>query len=127
MSTESTEARRYKRIVEHIIGGFNTANEAVTFANTVEQLVSEKVGAVKFRQSIGAPNTPLAITREWTGPTVLKTIFLELKDQDVAAYVCDIIKKTVASHEEVHKTLLQIHNEVVREKPQPQTIGFIGE
>jgi len=125
MSTESAQIRRDKRIVEHIISGFSSAKEATIFANTVERLIMDSIGKgefLKFKHSVGAPNTTLAITSEWIGPTVLKTTFLEV-NQNLAMFICDVMKKTISSHEEVHKTLLQVHSEVVREKPQPQFIG----
>ena len=122
---ESASVRKDKRIVEHIIGGFKSAKEAITFGNTVENLINEHIGVSKFRQAIAAPDSSIAITEEWQDATVLKTMFLEL-DQNKANFVCESIKKIVASHEEVHRTLLLIQNEVVREKPQPQTLEFRG-
>lgn len=124
MSLESASARRNKRIVEHIIGGFKSANEAIVFGNTVESVIQGKVkGFVKFRQHIGAPNTTIAITEDWKGDTVLKTMFLEISDQNTAAFIVDSVKTIISKHEEIHKCVLNIINEVVREKPQPQRIG----
>jgi len=123
MSLESAEARRQKRIVEHIVGGFDSASEAIKFANTVEKILTETIGQIKFRLSIGAPDTALAITKDWTGATVLKTTVLEIPDQNTAIFVCDVMKKTVSVHEHVHQNLLLIHKEIVREKPPPQKVG----
>lgn len=123
MSLESVAARREKRIVEHIITGFNSAREAIIFGSTLERVVVETLGKVKFQISIGAPDTKLAITEGWTGKTVLKTIFLEIKNQNTAISIVEAVKKTVSSYEETHKTLLHVANETVREKPQPQFIG----
>jgi hypothetical protein len=122
-SIESSADRRRKRIVEHTISTFSNADSAIIFGNTVEQIIKDKVGPVKFRQYIGAPDTSLAITREWTSDTVLKVNFLEVKDQEVAAFICDEIKKTVQSYNDVHKSSISITKSVVRGKPQPQYIG----
>lgn len=120
MSTESASARKKKRIVEHIIGGFQSAKEAMIFGSTVESIVKESIDTVKFKQEIGSPDTKLAITKDWMGETVLRTSFLEVKDHNSATFISDMIKKTVSAHEKINKNALNIINAVVREKPQPQ-------
>ena len=123
MSVESAADRHRKRIVEHTISGFGTAESAVTFGNTAERVIKDAIGDQKFRQYIGAQNTGLAITEGWTGPTVLRTTFLELKDDGMAAFICDEMKRVAKVHNEVHKTSISITSETVRGKPQPQYIG----
>lgn len=125
MSTESASIRKDKRIVEHVITGFPTAKEALTFGNTVNEAVKLEIPKfIKFKQFIGSPDTKLAITKDWSERTVLKTSFLEIPDQNTSVFICDIIKKILSSYKEVHPTsALNIVNEIVREKPQPQFIG----
>jgi hypothetical protein len=123
MSTESAANRRRKRIVEHTIDGFTNASTAIIFGNTVERLVKDKIGAQKFRQYIGAPDISLAITPEWIGPTVLKTTFLELEDDEVANFICDQFSRTLKTHNDVHRASIKITSKIVRGKPQPQFIG----
>ena len=90
MSVESAEARRVKRIVEFIIEGFPTARAAIMFGNTCEKVVKDDINRyVKFKQHIGTPNTPLVITEDFNGPTVLKMIFLEVVDQNAAQFIKD--------------------------------------
>ena len=124
MSFELPSLRRRTRIVEHIIFGFKTANEAIVFANTVESLINEKVGKeIKFNQFIGSTDTELAITPDWMDDTVLKTRFLDVEDQNTATFICEQMVDIASSHEQVHKTILDIRSTVVREKPQEQTIS----
>ena len=123
MSVESATNRHRKRIVEHTIDGFTNATAAIVFGNTVEQLVKDKIGAQKFRQSIGAPDISLAITPEWIGPTVLKTTFLELKDDAMAEFICAQFNQTLKTHNDVHRASIKVTSKVVRGQPQPQFIG----
>ena len=124
MSLESAYVRKEKRIVEHIIGGFKSAKDAIIFGNTVEAVIQENVKEfIKFRQQIGSPDTKLVITKDWEGETVLKTAFLDIPNQNTAVFVCDVVKKATLKHKEVHDCTLNIINEIVRDKPQPQFIG----
>ena len=124
MSLETASERKRKRIVEHIISGFRSAREAIIFGNTVEGIVEEAIGPRKFRHQIGAPGSNIAITEDWVGPTVLKTMFLELDHQNMAVFIVECIQKTTKAHTEVHpQSALRIEHETVREKPQPQFIG----
>jgi hypothetical protein len=123
MSTESAADRRRKRIVEHTIKGFTNAQAAITFGNTVERVILDKIGDQKYRQYIGSPDTKLAITPKWLGKTVLKNTFLDLEDDVMASYVCYQMKQVQESYNEVHKTSISIVSSVVRGKPQPQYIG----
>lgn len=125
MSVESAYDRRRKRIVEHRITGFSSAQEAITFGNTVESLVEGKLGKVKFRQGIGAPDNPaIAITEAWTGPTALKTTFLEFTSDEAAQFICAQMQRALKEHNRAHSASARIANELIRDKPQPQTIGF---
>ena len=121
---ESAADRHRKRIVEHTIEGFTNAQTAIIFGNTVEKLVTEKIGAQKYRQYIGSKDTSLAITPEWTEETVLKANFLELKDDDMAQFICDQFSKSMKIHNDVHRAHLKVVNKVIRGKPQPQFIGM---
>ena len=120
---ESASDRKRKRIVEHTIEGFTNAQSAIVFGNTVERLVTDKIGKQKFRQSIGAPDIKMAITDRWTGPTVLKTNFLELQGDDMANFICHQISKSLKIHNDVHRASLNVVSKVIRGKPQPQYIG----
>lgn len=124
MSVESAADRHRKRIVEHTISGFTNASAAIIFGNTVERVINDKAGHHKFRQCIGAPDALLAITPEWTGPTVLKITFLELPDDGIAEFICDQVSLVTKNHNDVHKTLVSITSKVIRGKPQPQYLGF---
>jgi hypothetical protein len=119
---ESAYDRRRKRIVEHVIDGFGSGDEAVMFGNTFHRVVEDKVGKVKFRQYIGTDEADIAITEFWRGSTVLKTTFLEL-DQDKAVEVRDALERVLMVHNDVHGKHAQVIKEVTREKPQPQRIG----
>ena len=123
MSVESASNRKRKRIVEHVISGFRTAPSAVTFGNTVEAIVADKIGQQKFRQYVGRPRSPLAITQDYLGDTVLKTTFLELESNDMAQFICSTMRHVAESHNEVHKASIHIDNETIRGKPQPQFLG----
>ena len=123
MSVESAADRHRKRVVEHWIEGFTNAQTAITFGNTIEQIIKDKIGNDKFRQYIAAPDTILAITPEWVGPTVLKTTFMELKDHNMAEFICDEVKRAAQFYNEAHKASISITDSVVRGKPQPQYIG----
>lgn len=120
MSLETVSERRRKRVVEHVIAGFNSANQAIVFGNTVEELVNQQAGAQKFRQWIAKPGSDIAITEDWHGPTTLKTTFLEL-DQDIALLICEQMKRAASIHSDVHGKI-NIEQEIVREKPQPQFV-----
>ena len=65
MSTETASIRKRKCIVEHIISGFQTAKQAIDFADTIESVVAVRTGRQKFRQFVGSPDTRLAITPQW--------------------------------------------------------------
>ena len=124
MSLETVEERRRKRIVEHIIGNFRTAKEAIVFGNTVDAVIRDKTNLeIKFRQFVGSPDTSLAITEDYTGETVLKTHFLEIPDQNTAMFICEELKGALSAHNQVNGADVKVMNEVVREKPQPQRLG----
>lgn len=120
MTIESKADRLRKRIVEHTLTGFTNARAAIVFGNTVEMIVTDKIGQRKFRQYIGAPDVNLAITPDWIGPTVLKTIFLELNDNDMAEFICNEISQAAKHHNDVHRASVTITNKIIRGKPQPQ-------
>lgn len=124
MSVESVANRRRKRIVEHVISGFTSANQAIIFGNTIERIIIDRIGRQKFRQSIGAPDTLIAITSDWQGPTILKTTFLELEGDEMAQYICKAMKNTINAHNKTYRASVRILKEETRMKPQPQTIGF---
>lgn len=117
MSSESLDTRRRKRIVEHVISGFNSAQQAMDFARAINKMVTKRIGKQRFHTSIAAPNTKIAITERWTGPTILKTSFVELKDQHVAIFITEGMRRTIKENN------LILENEIVREKPQPQFIS----
>ena len=123
MSTESATERHRKRIVEHTVDGFSNAQSAIIFGNTIEQIIKDKIGAQKFNQQIGAPDTKLAITPEWKQETVLRATFLELADDAMAEFICHQFEKTLKIHNEVHRASLKT-TKLVRGKPQPQFIGL---
>ena len=123
MSTETASIRKRKCIVEHIISGFNSARQAIDFADMIESVVAVRTGRQKFRQFIGSPDTKLAITPHWDGQTVLKTIFLELDGQNLANAIGEVVKKSITNFNMIHEANLQIDRYIVREKPQPQTLG----
>lgn len=124
MSLETDAERRRKRIVEHILGRFRTAKEAIVFGNTLNSVVREKTKLnIKFDQQIGSPDTSLAITEDYDGETLLKTFFLEIPDQNTAVFICEEMKGVLSAHNQVNGASVEIMNEVVREKPQPQRLG----
>lgn len=111
---DQVEVRLRKRIVEVILSGFENAYNAVQFGNTAKEILERTID-FKFDQQIAAPNTKLAITVGWDGPTVLKLIFMEI-DQDKALFVRDTIRKMATDLSR------KIEQEVIREKPQHQTL-----
>lgn len=117
MSSETLDSRRRKRIIEHIISGFNNARDAKTFGSMVYRRIEREVGKQRYNQSIAAPDTVVAITEDWTGPTILKTTYLDLKDQHVAMFVVEGMRSALREHNK-----LKLEKEIVREKPQPQFI-----
>jgi hypothetical protein len=123
MSAEPAEARKHKRIIENIIGGFGCAKDAIIFGHTVEKIITENIGAVKFKQHIGSLETTLAITDLYIGETTLKIIFLDVKNQNDAQFICDKIKKLTNLHSETYHAALSIEQQLIRGKPQPQYIG----
>jgi len=124
MSLESASARREKRMVEQMIGGFRNAREAIVFGNTIESVVQDKVKElIKFRQHIAAPDSIIAVTNDWDGETILRVTFADISNQNTAMFILEMINKAKVTHEEINKCALNIINEVVRDKPQPQTIG----
>ena len=118
---ESATIRKRKRVVDHTLTGFKSANEAIIFGNTVEMIINDKIGSQKFRQQIGSPDTKLAITNEYNGETVLKTKFLEIKNQNTAKAICEQLKEAVKAHNEVHHASVKAE-EIIRGKPQPQYV-----
>ena len=124
MSLETDTERRRKRIVEHWVEGFSSAESAVIFGNTIERIIKDKIGAQKFRKYISTPETPLTITSRWVGDTNLKTVFLALADDAMAEFICNEFANMLKIHNDVHKASIKITRKVVRGKPQPQYLGF---
>lgn len=116
--SETLDTRRRKRIVEHIISGFNSGQQAADFGRAINKMVTKRVGKQKFHASISAPNTKIAITEKWHGPTILRTIFLDLKDQQVAIFITEGMRRTIRENN------LKLEQEIVREKPQEQFINI---
>lgn len=114
--SETLDTRRRKRIVEHIISGFNSGQEAADFGRAVNKMVTKRIGKHKFQTSIAAPNTKIAITERWRGPTILKTIYLDIPDQNTAMFITEGMRRTIRENN------LKLEQEIVREKPQPQFI-----
>ncbi len=114
---ETLDTRRRKRIVEHIISGFNSGQQAADFGRAVHKMVTKRIGKQKFHTSIAAPNTKIAITEKWNGPTILKTIYVDIPDQNTAMFITEGMRRTIRENN------LNLEQEVVREKPQPQFIS----
>ena len=124
MSLESVTIRREKRIIEYIISGFTNAKEAIVFGNTVHSMVLDKIGVFKYEQLIAAPNTAIAITEDWVSNTILKSVFLEVKSQNDAMYIKQEVCRAVKNHSEIYAKAIKIEQEIVREKPQAQSISL---
>jgi len=120
---ETATERRRKRIVEHTVEGFTNASAAIMFGNTIESIIKDKIGKQKFYQYIGAPDTMLAITPEWIGPTILKTKFTALADDAMAEFICDQLNRIVKIHNDAHRASIKVTGKLIRGKPQPQYIG----
>lgn len=124
MSLETAVERKRKRIVEHVLGPFDNAFEAIRFGNTVESLVNGALKArPKFRQSIGATDTALAITGSYTGETMLKTAFLEVQENEDARFICAQLRASLEIHNLEYAGRVQVTDETIRDKPLPQKIG----
>ena len=127
MSLESIADRRRKRIVEQVILYFNSAAEATRFGSTASMLVNDRLDTnIKFRQCVGAGDTTMAITENYDGPVALKMTFLEVPGNEAANAIRNVVQHYLKSHNAVHHTSVKIADEVVREKPQAQTLGFQG-
>lgn len=113
---DTLDTRRRKRIVEHIISGFNSGEEAMNFAKAVDEMITRRIGQQNGQFFLAAPNTTLAITDKWVGPTILKSNYLDLADQHVAIFVTEGMRRTIRENG------YTMEKEVVREKPQPQRI-----
>ena len=125
MSLESVVDRRRKRIVEHVIMYFPSAQVAVIFGNTLSSIVNKEFDSpVKYAANIGAGDTVLSITEDYDGPTALMPIFLEVSGDAQAQHICKVVRRVVESHNKVHGDNIKVASEVIREKPQPQSIGF---
>jgi hypothetical protein len=120
--SETVSTRRRKRIVEHIVYGFKSAHDAIQFGNTIDMLVTDAIGRQKFDQQIAAPGTSMAITMHWVGPTVLKTIYLNLESQEMSVFITGLMKSTIGRYNKEYNAELKIAKELVREKPQEQRI-----
>lgn len=103
--------------------GFATAQDALIFAATLKAVTDDVFGELKFRAGIGVRGTQLAITPEYVGKTSLQVTFLELKGDEMARAVVERIKVVVQNYAAVRNVPLEIHKEVIRDKPQPQFIG----
>lgn len=119
MGPESACDRARKVIVEVTLAGFQTADEAIVFGNTVETAVRERT-EVKFRQYIGSPDTKMAITKWWQGETSLRMTFMEFTGNDTAGFICDTVKRMINAHNSVHEASVSLSSEAIRGKPQPQ-------
>lgn len=125
MSLESVADRRRKRIVEHVIMYFDDAQAAVIFGNTLSSIVNKEFDSpVKYAANIGAGDTVMSITEHYSGPTALMTMFLEVSGDAQAQHICKVVRRVVESHNQVHGDDIKVASEVIREKPQPQTVGF---
>lgn len=125
MSVESVADRRRKRIVELILMYFDSAADAIRFGNTMHTLVEDRLGMpVKYRANVGAGDTSLAITQDYVGPVALKAIFLELPGDQAAQAICQTARHVLDTHNEVHNAQVVVADQVIREKPQPQVLGF---
>ena len=122
MSLESASERKQKRIVRAVISGFDNAKLAIIFGNTVEIVLNEQIGNFKLKLLIGGEETPLAITKDYRGKTVLKMSFLNIKNHNIAVHICDEIKRTLSIHVETYRTRLNLASLEIMEKPQPQYI-----
>lgn len=116
--SETNSERKRKRIVEYRIAGFNNAPEAIKFGNTVEHQLECKA---KFRQQVGSPNTCLAITESWQEATTLKMTFMEIDHND-AHHIIEKVKRLTEIHSKINSPI-EIEQQLIREKPQPQSIG----
>lgn len=123
---ETLDTRLRKRIVEFVISGFTDAKQAVRFGNTLELGVGEKIHSdeLKLQLLVASPGTTIAITKEWLGPTVLKLNFLDVPDQNTAWFIVEKTRSLIRTHNEVRQGAIKIENEVVREKPQPQSLSI---
>lgn len=119
MSSESVDTRKRKRIVEHIISGFNSAKDAKTFGSLVYGAINEKAKkGVLYNQWVAAPDSVIAITEDWTGPTILKTNYRDIPDQNTAWHITETMRRFLREYNK-----LKLESEIVREKPQPQFIS----
>ena len=120
--SESLDTRRRKRIIEYIISGFSSVNEAKAFARIRKSYLDNRIGnylsEVKMHTEVAAPDTIIAITDQWVGPTVLKLTFTDIPHQNTAWFIVEDIRLQSRNSD------LKIEKETVREKPQPQTIGL---
>ena len=123
MSLETASERKRKRIIEHVLGPFDNAFEAIRFGNTVQSLVNGRLNKIKFRQSIGATDTFLAINQDYIGDTMLKTVFMEVQETEAAKFICDQLRVAVGFHNEENAGRVVVTDEVMRDKPIPQFIG----
>ena len=121
--TESAADRRRQRMVRHTVEGFDSADNALIFGNTIEKIINDKIGKHKFRRWIDSPETTIAITKNWNGLTTLHTSFMGLIGDEAAQFVCEQMSKTVQIHNNVHRAAIKITDHLVRVKPQPQYIG----
>lgn len=114
---ETVSERRRKRIIEYVISGFPIAFDAVNFAEAVNLMVKKSIKDFKYHTEIAGQNTELAITKEWKNPTILKIVFLEI-DQDKMMFIQHGMRETIK------KNGYKMEQEILREKPQPQTINI---
>ena len=126
MSLETAAERKRKRIVEHVVAGFPTAEAATSFGTTFCEILKDSLKQMKFKMSIGAQDSSLAITPDYPGPTLLKTVVLELNGNEAAATVCEVLLKLVQTYQQLYNIQLVVQTETVREKPLPQTLSVGG-
>jgi len=116
---EAESERKRKHVVDHIVTGFKSAQDAIKFGNTVEHIISNKIGKFKFRQSVGSTETHMAITEDWVGDTALNMHFLELY-RDQAIFIRDKVSELVNLSDED----IQLESELLRGKPQATLINL---
>ena len=116
--SETLDTRRRKRVIEFLISGFYSANYAIAFGKTVMRSIKSRILSkeLKIQASIAAPDSIIAVTDKWIGPTVLKLTFLDIEDQNAAVFISDTVKRLAKSHNVV------VERHETKEKPQPQTI-----
>ena len=120
MDPETLDTRKRKRIVEATVSGFPSASHAKAFGQMIKRGVEARIlnKELSVRASIAAPDTIIAVTDKWVGPTVLKLTVVDIPHQNTAIFIRDYIRQSSQGNK------LKIDHESIREKPQPQTIAM---